>query len=388
MLEGDLWQNSLLLAVEGVVWLAGSIVLAWIFYLLFLGAGNAQKRQERALCFLQLLETGIKQGRSVEETIISLSQSRAQALGVHFHLLAAYIEERGHRLSEALKAVPNFLPAKTTAMLKVGEEIGAIEKVLPVCRQTLTDGVSKTQASLNNIAAVLFVTPASGAVVWILTIWVFPKLQIIATEFLQSVPLVMRLAIEVAPTFAVVVLVFWFLCYAAMSLRSTGPRFVNWLEAGLWPVSHWIAFRLPWRHKRMQRDISAMLSLLLDAEVPETVAVRLAAQSTANLVFIERAERVVHELGQGVELTKAIQLLDDSGEFSWRLRNAVQPLGSFSTALAGWHDSLEAKAFQQEQTVSQIVTTGFVLLNGLMVGIVALGVFGILIAIVQGVTLW
>ena len=38
--------------------------------------------------------------------------------------------------------------------------------------------------------------------------------------------------------------------------------------------------RLPWRRKRFQRDFSAMLAVLLDAEVPETEAVGLAAEAT------------------------------------------------------------------------------------------------------------
>ena len=52
-------------------------------------------------------------------------------------------------------------------------------------------------------------------------------------------------------------------------------------------------------------------------------------------------------------------------------------------ALRGWHDALEAKAFQQEQTASQAITTCFVLLNGLMLGLMALGIFGLLIQLLN-----
>src|SRR5207247_2343155 len=132
----------------------------------------------------------------------------------------------------------------------------------------------------------------------------------------------------------------------------------------------------------MQRDFSVMLALLLDSEVPEEKAVLLAAQSTANRIFMARAERVVRDLRAGINLTKAVQWLDDAGEFRWRLRNASQPRNGFFAALAGWHESLEAKAFQQEQAVSQTVTTGLVMLNGLMAGLVAVGIFRILLAMI------
>src|SRR5882672_1611638 len=107
-----------------------------------------------------------------------------------------------------------------------------------------------------------------------------------------------------------------------------------------------------------------MLAILLDAEITEEQAVVLAAQATDNNVFVKRAERVVRQLHSGVALTEAMQAMDDSGEFCWRLTNAVHGHGGFMAALSGWHDALDAKAFQQEQAFSQVITTGFVLFNG------------------------
>ena len=133
----------------------------------------------------------------------------------------------------------------------------------------------------------------------------------------------------------------------------------------------------------MQRDFSVMLALLLDVEVPEDKAVRLAAESTANRVFLMRAERVVADLRQGVKLTEAVRWLDDAGEFRWRLRNAAQAGRGFVAALDGWHETLEAKAFQQEQIASQTITTGFVFLNGLMVSLIAVALFQLLIAVIE-----
>ena len=57
-------------------------------------------------------------------------------------------------------------------------------------------------------------------------------------------------------------------------------------------------------------------------------------------------------------------------------------------ALTGWHDALEAQAFQQEQTAAQLVTTALVLLNGLVVGLIATGTFGAIIAVIKQGVLW
>jgi type II secretory pathway component PulF len=138
----------------------------------------------------------------------------------------------------------------------------------------------------------------------------------------------------------------------------------------------------------MHRDFSAMLALLLDAEVPEARAVTLAAESTASGILVRRSKAVVEDLQRGVKLTEALRHLDDAGEFKWRLANACQTPGRFWSALAGWREALDAQAFQQEQAAAQVITTLFVLFNGLIVGIIVTGVFSILIGIIDEGVLW
>ena len=131
-----------------------------------------------------------------------------------------------------------------------------------------------------------------------------------------------------------------------------------------------------------------MLAILLDAEVPEAEAVELAAESTANRGMEQRAEKALEDLSRGATLTEALSRIDEAGEFRWRLTNASHGQRGFVAALTGWHDALEAQAFQQEQTAAQLITTALVLLNGLVVGLIATGTFGALIAVIQQGVLW
>ena len=131
-----------------------------------------------------------------------------------------------------------------------------------------------------------------------------------------------------------------------------------------------------------------MLAVLLDSGVSEPEAVTLAADCTANGVLRRRAARAVDDLRKGMKLTDAIQAMDDSGEFGWRLTNAVHGSGGFLRALAGWHESLDAKAFQEEQAAAHGVTSALVLWNGLFVGAVVISVFMFLISIINVGVLW
>ena len=160
---------------------------------------------------------------------------------------------------------------------------------------------------------------------------------------------------------------------AWLRLRGLGDRLAVWL---------------PWRRKRLQRDFSAMLAVLLDAEVPEAKAVALAAAATANGVFVRRAKAAAAAMERGEPLADALGRLDRSGELKWRLANAAHGRLGFLDALAGWHESLEAKAFQQEQTAAQAITTALVLGNGAIVALVAIGFFSILVLMIKGLLLW
>jgi type II secretory pathway component PulF len=141
---------------------------------------------------------------------------------------------------------------------------------------------------------------------------------------------------------------------------------------------------VPWKQKKLQRTFSAMLAVLLDGGVPEAEAVRLAGDSTANEICRRRAQRVIAALEKGAKLDDAVRTFDDSGEFHWRLTNATHAHGGFLNALRGWHEALDAKAFQQEEAATHILTSGLVILNGLVVALIAISMFGMLVMMLKG----
>ena len=121
----------------------------------------------------------------------------------------------------------------------------------------------------------------------------------------------------------------------------------------------------------MKRDFSAVLSILLDAEMPEEEAVLLAGRCTGNSIFLQRAKEAGDLLAEGSSLVKALAVVDESGELKWRVKNAAQQGGDFSSALSGWHQILEARSVYQEQAVSDIASTSMVVVAGLAVALVA-----------------
>ena len=362
----DFWLLPVLIPVVAV---AGAI-----YYI----NSRPLRRQEGARFLLNLIESAVQQGQSIEHHIISLANSRDAAPGVRFHLLAAHLE-KGHGLIPALEKVPELLPPQVLAMLKVGGSLGDFSRVLPACRLLLRDGTSQTRALINyQVAFGLILNPLILLLLPMIFAVVLPVFKDVATGLKIEPGGVYHNLTVLMPILFLVQMALLLGCYAFAVFVLGGTRFVSWLQAGIGPLrdwGDWLFLRVPWRRKRLQRDFSAMLALLLDAGVPEEKALRLAAFSTANHIFMQRAEKAAERLRQGARLTEAVQVLDDTGEFRWRLINGAHGPRGFFCALQGWQASLDAKAFQLEQAAAHALSTSLVLINAVTVALVAMGVF-------------
>ena len=361
--------------------LPGGVFSVVIHFLLSL----PMRRRDRALFFLDLVETVLQRGQPLEPAILAAAANRDRAIGVRFYMMAAHIEG-GARLGEALEKEPAFLPPQVNAIIRAGEKLGDLKKVLPACREVLRIAPDTVRSTTHYMVAILLVfAPVACWVITLLSVFVVPKFKDVAAGMgIQLWPLT-RFVFTLNDSHVLVgfeMLVFLALLSVA-ALYIGGPGVVRWFQFRSVPIVDWITWRVPWKQKKLQRTFSAMLAVLLDGGVPEAEAVRLAGDSTANEICRRRARRVIAALEKGAKLDDAIRAFDDTGEFHWRLTNATHAHGGFLNALRGWHEALDAKAFQQEESATHVVTSGLVILNGLVVALIAISMFGMLVMILR-----
>ena len=378
---------------------AGDISARWIFavvsYLIWLGVVAAViaaihdlltrplRRAECSRLFLDLLEGALHAGQSAEAMTNSLAHCHDRVLGRSFHRFAGYVE-RGLRLGAALEQVPRFLLPQIAAMLHAGEKLGDLRRVLPACREILRDRPAAVRSAVHYMIVVtLFFSPVAVGVTMATMIFVVPRFKDVAGGMDAKLwPLTQFVFANVGWLVGFEIVLF-LLLILAMSLYVGGTQFARWFQFRSFPFVDWIAWRIPWKRKRLQRTFSAMLSVLLDGGVAEAEAVRLAGDCTANELCRRRARHVLAALERGAKLNDAVRVFDDSGEFHWRLTNATQARGGFLRALGGWHEALDAKAFQQEEATAHAVTSGLVVINGLVVGLITTAMFGLLVAMLK-----
>lgn len=367
----------------GLVPIVGaSLLLAWLINM-------PLRRMENARFFLDLLMMGIRSGRSPEETIVSLSHTGDRDLGGRFHLVASFLEA-GATLIQAIERAPRLLPPQILALLKIGETLGDFSRIMPAARTMLQDGDGGARKGKDYLVVLAFiVTPIS--VIWMIwtTLFVLPKYETMVEGFFGDQGFGSALFLtDLNWVWVASQLLLLLIIWSGVLLYFINPRLASWEGTRLAEACASIHFRIPWKRKRMQRDFSAALGLLLDSGIAEKDALPLAADCSANLTFIRLARRCGEGLESGVKLGEAVKPLDPSGQFQWRLENAESRGARFQKALKSWREDLDAKAYQQEQAFTQAFTSGLVLWNGLVVGLLAYGVFEFLSGSLSSPVLW
>ena len=371
-LAGLFWYAALILIPGGVF----SLLLHFLLSL-------PMRRRDRALFFLDLAETVLQRGQAVEPALVSAAQNHDRAMGVRFFLVAAHLEN-GDRLGAALEKEPRFLPPQINAILRAGEKLGDLKKVLPACCEVLRVAPDTVRTTMYYMVAILLLfAPIACGIICLVSVMVIPKLKEVA--WASNAPLWPLTTFVFDHTFWLVALelVIFLGLLAVVVVYIGGPGLVRWFRVPGVPLVDWITWRVPWKQKKLLRTFSAMLAVLLDGGVPEAEAIRLAGDCTANDICRGRVREVTAALERGVKLDDAVGAFDDNGEFHWRLTNAIHARGGFLDALRGWHEALDARAFQQEETAAHAVTSGLVILNGVVVGLVVTAVFGVIISMIN-----
>src|SRR5208282_6297616 len=138
------------------------------------------RRRDRSLFFLDLIETVLQRGQPLEPAILAAAENRDRAIGIRFYMVAARIEG-GDSLGEALEMEPGFLPPQVNAILRAGEKLGDLKKVLPACREVLRIAPDTVRTTTHYMVAILLIfAPVAIWLISLLSTFVIPKFKDVA----------------------------------------------------------------------------------------------------------------------------------------------------------------------------------------------------------------
>lgn len=357
---------------------------ALVFFIVTLPA----RRREKLRLLLNLVLTGLRDGRSPEQTLVAVATLRDRSVGARFHLLAARVEA-GEPFVQAIGQVPGLVTTQIVGFLRAGAATGRFQEALAAALGSLGRDLGKT-ATLTQygFALLLLVLPFGAVMIPLLRTMIWPRFEELLASMEVPAPALSGFLLDhggwifLGYFSLVLFLAFFFVFLVAAPWAFSG-------RAGLIGLAlDRLACALPWQKKRLQRDFSIALALLLEAGMPEPQALRMAADATGNRVFRSRAERGAQQLAQGLPLGKALAAFDPEGQLAWRLVNALSQRKGFLPALRGWHETLEGQAFRLEESAAQVVTTLLLIANGTLVGTVMVSVFMMLLAVLNEGVSW
>lgn len=344
-------------------------------------------RRENARLFLDLLHTGLEEGRSLEHTVTDLARTRDRALGVRFYLVAAHLEE-GVPLFDALEKVPAFLPPGITGILRAGGESGKLMEAVQAARRSMPNPVSRASHAIHYaFVLVLTVLPFCGLFLPMWSLVIFPKLNQILSDMEATVHPLTRFATQYSWWLSVIYAMLVVGIGSAFIAYLSGPKLFRRSPGRFRKFLERLRFEPLWQRHRLLRDFSLQLALLLEAGLPEAVAVEHAGRGTPSYRFQRDCEGIRAKLVAGIALPEALGELGRA-QFAWRFRNAAHGGRGFVEALRGWHEALEAEATRSEDVAAHLISSAMVIFNGVMVGLMVCAVFIALTNVVNEAALW
>lgn len=326
-------------------------------------------REGQARILARLLEFELQSGSTLENSLANLAQIPDKELSNCLRQLRFQLGS-GQTWTQAI-AQSWGASGHFGAFLDAGKAIADVPRMLRSYHQLKPDTESPSR-TFQDYFYVLFSLsgPVCLAIVFILNIYVFPKFEeiyadmaegqiAVSFQFLrESLPYLLAATSLITLIFLAVVFV---QVASSWSPRMSGDSFDRLFSL------------TPWARKRALRDFTLVLGILLDEGIPEEQAVLLAGRCANNKRVARRAQRMVEQLREGVSLEESLATMDPTHRLKWHFQNATGSSATFSEAFQGLNDSLDARAYQQEQAASQLMTTGVVLWNGALVLVVCHG---------------
>ena len=340
------------------------------------------QRRDRGLFFLDLVETALNRGQSVENAILSAAETHDRVMGVGFYLLAAHIEN-GADLAKRWKKC-RFSASQVNAILRAGEKMGDIKKVLPACREVLRVPPDPVRTTMHYMVAILLLFAVVACMmIWLVSVFVIPRFNDVATG--TGVPIWAFMNLFLPNVSGWLRLRCWFSSRLVMVavIYIGGPGFVRWFQFCGVPVVDWITWRIAVEAEEIATDIFGHARRAAGwrraGSRGRPAGGRFHGQRNlppARAARHRRAEKGASSMTPSAPSTTA-------ANFTGGLTNATHARGGFLNALRGWHEALEAKAFQQEETATHATTSGLVILNGVVVALIATAMFGMLVQILK-----
>lgn len=309
----------------------------------------------------------IKSGMPMLEAI-EVSSGQTEDKVLKKALKAVYFDvERGLSLSVAMRKHPAAFPGLLTSVVKVGEEGGFLDKSMGSMSKTYATELELSQRIRSAMTYPLIVVGVAGLVLTGMMIFIIPMFAELFESMDAPIPVPTQILIAISnnslwviPLAVVLIMgiVFFFKFFKDEEwLRLKVDKFK--MKAPVFGSIYTKTAIARWARN---------LSMMLNAGVPLTSALRLVAETADNIHMDISTERAVESMENGAQLSKAIDQFDMFPLMVKQMISVGERSGALSPMLDSVADFYEGEVKESSEKLEKSLEPILLVVLGVIVG--------------------
>lgn len=296
---------------------------------------------------------------------------------------AQFDVESGMPLSSSLAKHPKMFSEIFIQMIRIGEVSGNLDKVLKYLSNQLSKEYDlKTKLKIALVYPIILIVSTFG-IGLMLTIFVLPRVIEIFRDFGAKLPLVTRIVFATGEfilnfwLWGLIFLGFLTIIFWQLLRIKQGRKFISALTLKL-PV-----FGKVIKAANLARFTRTLASLIASG-IPIVESIEIVGRSLGNPFYSSSIKKVASNVKKGINLTKALSRYPDLfPPLVTRITHVGEKTGKLDSVLARLAAYYEFQVDNFTKNIAQIIEPILLLIIGLIIGLIAISIFGPIYVLVQ-----
>ena len=312
---------------------------------------------------------------SIKDSLENIGQNATDELVKEMFLKAAENIDNGQNLSKTFEDYETYVGVLATAMVKLGEQTGALAEALSALADIYQDIEENRQKFKKAMRYPLITLSAMGIAFTILIMYVVPKFKDIFKQLHADLPLPTKILLGLEYAFShygpIIIAVLVTLFITHKFLYKTNKEYKYKFDEFLLKVK--IIGPIV-QYASISRFL-LVLTELSKAGIPLIDSLNIANGILENAVLKEKIDGVIKEINQGRSLTEGIKQYELLDNITLQMISAGEEAGNLDTMLQNASDYYKTQFDQLVDGIGDAVEPIMMAVIGGLVLLLALGIF-------------
>ncbi|TSC51865.1 MAG: type IV pilus assembly protein PilC [Parcubacteria group bacterium LiPW_41] len=282
--------------------------------------------------------------------------------------------ENGRNLSDTFQSYPKIFPPIFVGLLRAGEASGKLDETLSELNRHMAREYNLVRRVRGALAYPVLLLSASLGVVFLLLVFVLPRLMKTLTQGGAQIPVITRILLDISSVLAwspildiaIIAGIIWF--FVVFRKTDIGRRSITRF-----------AFKVPVLRELLRKialvRFTRTLASLINAGMPIIESLHLAARSVGNIMYEKAIEKVIEEIKNGIPFSESLAKHPDLfPRFLTSLIVVGEKTGTLEHILTTFADFYDEEVDNALKEMTTLLEPLLLLFMGLVIGVIALSI--------------